>query len=164
MGTSTWYLNFLQLSESALPALSRSNYDEMSIWSNPADKVKAANHGDLRSKNIRSVLNCFVCRDQSQTKANLLPPSQLAQSTISFSMVRHPWERLVSAYQSKYEKHLNKSLRNDKAYRHYVRPMLKKQGNVTFSRFIAHVLQQAATRVRSCSVPVLLFVCCYDLS
>ena len=79
-------------------------------------------------------------------------------------MVRHPWERLVSAYQSKYEKHLNKSLRNDKAYRHYVRPMLKKQGNVTFSRFIAHVLQQAATRVRSCCVPVLLFVCCYDLS
>ena len=58
----------------------------------------------------------------------------LAQATISFSMVRHPFERIVSAYEDKIVKG------KDRWYGWVKQRLIKEYGNTSFSAFVKMLL------------------------
>ena len=60
VGTSTWFVNFLQLEESGLPTSSRSNYTEINMWKRPGDRNKAAHWQNLKQQNLRSQIYFLV--------------------------------------------------------------------------------------------------------
>ena len=68
---------------------------------------------------------------------NQLPISRLAKSTVSFSMVRHPFERLVSAYQDKIVDN------SDASYTHIAPTLQRDYGEVSFPAFAQYVLDTA---------------------
>ena len=71
----------------------------------------------------------------------------LAKTTISFSMVRHPFERLVSAYE-------NKVVGKDKHYAWLPEHLKSLYGNTSFLSFVEMVLAQGQ-EVPSYYLPVI---------
>ena len=68
---------------------------------------------------------------------HLLPINRLAETTVSFSMVRHPFERLVSAYQDKIVDN------SDPSYAHIGPNLQRDYGEVSFPSFALYVLDTA---------------------
>ena len=66
-----------------------------------------------------------------------LPISRLAETSVSFSMVRHPFERLVSAYQDKIVDS------SDASYTHIAPTLQRDYGEVSFPAFALYVLDTA---------------------
>ena len=110
VGTTTWLAHFLNMSDLS-----------------PEQKA-AVNTSQLLHKIVPPLF---------RVPRQLLPISTLADSTISFSMVRHPFERLVSAYQDKVFDN------SDPAYG-YIAPSLQHEyGNKSFPSFARYVLDTA---------------------
>jgi len=113
VGTTTWLTHFLQLS-----TLSESE-----------------------KKNITNVHRRIP--GLFPVPESVLDLRKLANVTTSFSMVRHPFERLVSAYLSKMQKG---SDRHFLSVRNFIK---EKYGEVTFPNFIHLILHESKAKCRS---------------
>jgi len=117
VGTTTWLTHFLRLS-----SLSDSEKND-TMFSSPK-----------LHKNIPPLF---------QVQEEDLDMRTLALTTTSFSMVRHPFERLVSAYQDKLVDG------SDPSYFKVKRVINDKYGKVTFPNFIKLILLKSKTKCQS---------------
>ena len=86
-------------------------------------------------------------------------PVSLARNSVTFSTVRHPFLRLVSAYQVEYQAllqdHLTKSLKDkivdgrDSSFRRLRARLAARPGGATFPNFVSHVLERVKRRCPS---------------
>jgi len=119
VGTTTWLTHFLRLS-----SLSDSTKND-TMYSSP--------------KLHKTIPPLFPVPDDD------LDLRMLAKSTTSFSMVRHPFERLVSAYQDKLVDGA------DPSYFRVKKHIMEKYGEVTFPNFIRMILYKSRTKCESMS-------------
>ena len=110
MGTTTWLAHFLNISDLTL------------------EQKAVVNTSRLLHKVVPPLF---------KVPRQLLPISKLAESTVSFSMVRHPFERLVSAYQDKIVDN------TDPSYTHIASKLKGDYGEVSFHSFALYVLDTA---------------------
>ena len=110
VGTTTWLAHFLNISDLTL------------------EQKAVVNTSRLLHKVVPPLF---------KVPRHLLPISQLAKSTVSFSMVRHPFERLVSAYQDKIVDN------TDPSYTHIASKLKREYGEVSFHSFALYVLDTA---------------------
>lgn len=119
VGTTTWLHQFLELSK----------YKK---------NIIVEEFGSDYSKMLhRTVPSLFRIRSLRNTDIR-----GLAEHTISFSMVRHPFERLVSAYQDKLVD------QTDKFYKRVVDYLIDNYGAVTFENFVSMILTKSRRRCR----------------
>jgi len=110
VGSTSWKTMFLQL----LPAALRAEVTKDNLW--------------------------WFVPQQFRVPATVTNIGQLAHTSVSFSLVRHPWERLASAYQDKFL-HGNDAEQVRKGKPVY-RALLKH--NISFPAFAQLVLSTAA--------------------
>jgi len=118
VGTTTWLTHFLRLSSLSDDAKNDTMYSSPKLHKNIPPLFRVPNNSDLDLR-------------------------VLAKSTTSFSMVRHPFERLVSAYQDKMVDGTDPSYFNVKNF------IFDKYGEVTFPNFIRMILYKSRTKCKS---------------
>jgi len=116
VGTTTWLTHFLRLSN-----LSEAEKNS-TIFSSP--------------KLHKNIPPLFPVPDDVDLRV-------LAKSSTSFSMVRHPFERLVSAFQDKMVDGTDPSYFNVRNY------IIEKYGDVTFPNFVNMILHKSISKCRT---------------
>jgi len=116
VGTTTWLTHFLRLSN-----LSEAEKNS-TIFSSP--------------KLHKNIPPLFPVPDDVDLRV-------LAKSSTSFSMVRHPFERLVSAFQDKMVDGTDPSYFNVRNY------IIEKYGEVTFPNFVNMILHKSISKCRT---------------
>jgi len=120
VGTTTWLTHFLRLSALSEDAKNDTMYSSPKLHRNIPPMFRVPNDYDLDLR-------------------------MLAKSTTSFSMVRHPFERLVSAYQDKMVDGTDPSYFSIKNF------IFDKYGEVTFPNFVRMILYKSRTKCRTMS-------------
>jgi len=118
VGTTTWLTHFLRLSNLSEDAKNDTMFSSPKLHRNIPPLFRVPNDHDLDLR-------------------------MLAKSTTSFSMVRHPFERLVSAFQDKMVDGTDPSYFNIKNF------IFDKYGEVTFPNFVRMILYKSKTKCRS---------------
>jgi len=118
VGTTTWLTHFLRLSNLSDDAKNDTMFSSPKLHRNIPPLFRVPNDHDLDLR-------------------------MLAKSTTSFSMVRHPFERLVSAFQDKMVDGTDPSYFNIKNF------IFDKYGEVTFPNFVRMILYKSKTKCRS---------------
>jgi len=118
VGTTTWLTHFLELSGKK--------------------KILQEEFGPNYSKMLhRTVPGLFKINSLHNTNIK-----SLAKHSTSFSMVRHPFERLVSAFQDKLVDG------SDKFYKRVVDHIINTFGEISFENFVYMILRNSKTRCR----------------
>lgn len=119
VGTTTWLQQFLELSQ---------------YKKNILMKEFGANYSKKLHRTVPGLFKITSLRN-----TNII---NLAEHTTSFSMVRHPFERLVSAYQDKLVD------QTDPFYTRVVNHIVNTYGAVTFENFVHMILDKSRRQCR----------------
>jgi len=113
-----------------------------STWMSHFHQLEAKRDGKILSqKDLQNLIP-----ERFRLPKEITDVARLANNTISFSMVRHPFERLVSAYEDKVN---YKSDMKDYAKNGYVAnikaSIIREYGSVSFTNFVKHVIKEVSS-------------------